>query len=215
MFGRTSGVRVPASLVRTLFVLCVAAIVSFIPATANAAECSGQFGDLVWYDVNGNGIQDDGEPGIEGVELSLYDLNDTLLQTTVTDANGLYFLYYYTVCGETYKIVLNEATIPAGLVPTIVEAGGDTAVDSNVNPWTGILPLPAPGENFTEDLTIDFGLVDEPEVCNGQIGDLVWYDLNGNGLQESGEPGIEGVELSLSDINDVLLLTTTTNADGN
>ncbi|MBI2423747.1 MAG: hypothetical protein HYV27_13030 [Candidatus Hydrogenedentes bacterium] len=178
-------------------------------------ECAGQFGDFVWYDVNGNGIQDSGEPGIEGVELSLYDLNDTLLQTTVTDANGAYYLYYYTVCGETYKIVLNEATIPDGLVLTIVEAGGDPAVDSNLNPWTGILPLPAPGENFTEDLTIDFGLVDEPEICYGQIGDFVWYDLNGNGLQESGEPGIEGVELSLYDVNDVLLGTTLTNAGGN
>ena len=28
-------------------------------------------GDKVWYDVNGNGIQDAGEPGIDGVIVNL------------------------------------------------------------------------------------------------------------------------------------------------
>ncbi|MBI2423746.1 MAG: hypothetical protein HYV27_13025 [Candidatus Hydrogenedentes bacterium] len=181
---------------------------------AKAAECAGQFGDFVWYDANGDGIQDPGEPGIAGVELSLYDAANNLLQTTVTDANGAYYLYYYTVCGENYKIVLNEATVPAGLVPTLVEAGVNTAVDSNQNPWMGILPLPAPGENFSEDLSIDFGLVDEPEACTGRFGNFVWYDANENGVQDGGEPGIAGVELSLFDSSNALLQTTVTDANG-
>src|SRR4030095_10071202 len=44
-----------------------------------------------------------------------------------------------------------------------------------------------PADN-TVDLTIDCGY-----VCNGQMGDFVWRDLNGNGLQDAIEPGINGV----------------------
>lgn len=58
----------------------------------------GSIGDRVWYDGgsgtsanDGNGIQDDGEPGIPGVRVNLYDsTGTTLLQTTLTDPNGSY-----------------------------------------------------------------------------------------------------------------------------
>jgi hypothetical protein len=33
--------------------------------------------------------------------------------------------------------------------------------------------------------------------CNASIGDLVWNDQNGNGLQDAGEPGIQGVTVKL------------------
>lgn len=199
---------------RGLTLATVVAALAFTAQTARAADCSGQFGDFVWYDLNGDGIQDPGEPGIEGVELSLYDADDNLLQTTTTGPNGAYYLYYFTICGETYKIVLNEDTIPDGLIPTIEMAGSDPEADSNANPVVAVLPLPPVGENFTEDLSIDFGFVDEPVVCEGQIGDFVWYDLNGNGLQESGEPGIADVEVLLYDVNNMLIGSTTTDENG-
>ncbi|MDH7485255.1 MAG: C25 family cysteine peptidase, partial [Anaerolineae bacterium] len=43
-------------------------------------------GDFVWWDINGNGQQDPGEPGIPGVDVVL---SDNLLVST-TDANGFY-----------------------------------------------------------------------------------------------------------------------------
>ena len=49
------------------------------------------------------------------------------------------------------------------------------------------------GEN---NPTIDFGYYQK-----GSIGDFVWNDLNGNGIQDSGEPGIQGVTLSLTGTN--------------
>ena len=45
----------------------------------------------------------------------------------------------------------------------------------------------------------------------GQIGDFVWVDTNRNGIQDSGEPGIAGVTVTLSGAASA---TTTTNATG-
>ena len=42
----------------------------------------------------------------------------------------------------------------------------------------------------------------------GTIGDQVWWDIDGNGVQDPGEPGIPGVELVLTD--GVVRITTST-----
>src|SRR5207244_420281 len=36
------------------------------------------------------------------------------------------------------------------------------------------------------NLNVDCGYV----PCNGQLGDFVWYDTDGNGCQNAGEPGL-------------------------
>src|SRR5205807_2270219 len=58
------------------------------------------------------------------------------------------------------------------------------------------------------DLTVDFGYY-KPLT----VGDLVWQDSNGNGIQDSGEPGIAGVTVKLYQ-GSTLLSTTTTGATG-
>ena len=50
-----------------------------------------------------------------------------------------------------------------------------------------------------------------------KLGDFVWEDLNENGIQDAGEPGLEGVSVTLSgsDVDgNAVLLTTSTNAVG-
>ena len=42
---------------------------------------------------------------------------------------------------------------------------------------------------------IDFGYVKQPESGNAIIGDTVWYDGNGDGIQQPGEPGIPGIQV--------------------
>jgi len=65
-------------------------------------------GDLVWSDVNRNGVQDACEPGVEGVVVNLYILIDRngdgvmeeeLYRTTTTDENGDY-LFAFLPPGE-------------------------------------------------------------------------------------------------------------------
>ena len=71
--------------------------------------------------------------------------------------------------------------------PTVVGAG-TPQTDSNGSPAAVTIPVNG------SDLTIDFGYY---TPCSGSIGDFVWHDQNNNGVQDSGEPGIAGVHVTL------------------
>lgn len=53
-----------------------------------------------------------------------------------------------------------------------------------------------------------------PVVCTGSIGDYVWNDQNGNGIQDASEPAIAGVTVTLKNAGGVVLATTVTDANG-
>ena len=84
-----------------------------------------------------------------------------------------------------------SATALAPYIPTIPGAGDDPAVDSSTGTATSVL-LPNDGDR---DPTLDFGFV-QPSVS---VGDYVWVDTDHDGVQDDGEPGIGGVELTLTD----------------
>jgi len=161
-------------------------------------------GDFVWDDLNGNGLQDAGEPGVEGVTVNLYDGDGNLVGTTPTDADGL---YTFTDLAPGDYVV--EFVLPGGFVFTAKDAGDD-ALDSDADTATGKTDTFTLAEG-EENLTLDAGLQQ-----TGSLGDFVWEDLDGNGLQDAGEPGVEGVTVNLLDPNDgfAVLATTTTDADG-
>src|SRR5947209_18345069 len=111
---------------------------------AGAAICSGKIGDFVWNDVNGNGIQDPNELGLNGVTVNLKDSTGKLIQTAVTGSgptgpgNGYY--QFQNVCPGTYTVQVDEATLPKGsdgkihFEATNPVQGNNPAVDSNSNP---------------------------------------------------------------------------------
>ena len=78
-------------------------LVSFILIISNARaqndanlSSAGQknnasIGDYVWYDLNSNGIQDAGEPGVPNVLVILYDSLLHTIASKYTDASGHYF----------------------------------------------------------------------------------------------------------------------------
>ena len=187
---------------------------------ANSATCSflvtvdiikSKVGNLVWHDQNGNGIQDGGEPGLGGVSVSLIGtsqcLGTAISSTTTTDANGVY-AFNDVVPGE-YHLVFGT---PAGAyVPTAAHEGSDDATDSDREAM-GITP------DFTI-LTADTILnIDAGFYIPAKIGNLVWDDTNGNGLQDGGEPGIAGVDVLLNGTagdGNIVSLATTTNGSGN
>ncbi|WP_429885934.1 SdrD B-like domain-containing protein, partial [Geoalkalibacter halelectricus] len=148
--------------------------------------CGGSIGDFVWNDLNQNGIQDAGEPGIAGVTVNLY-MGGELVQSQITDANGFYL--FTGLCAGDYEVLVDETTLPMGFVASPCEQGMDPALDSNCQPALVTLPT-----NASQDLTIDFGYY---LPCTGSIGDFVWNDLNQNGIQDAGEPGIAGVTVNL------------------
>ena len=74
---------------------------------------------------------------------------------------------------------------------TLQDQGSDDTLDSDASPLTGktgnyVLPT------NTNNPTVDAGLY-QP----ASIGDFVWNDLNANGVQDSGEPGIANVPVQL------------------
>ena len=152
-------------------------------------------GDFVWVDTNGNGIQDGGEPGIPGVTLTLTGTTDTGAIVTAhatTDGNGH---YSFSEPPGTYTVTVdstNAAGALAGYTATATNQG-TAATDSNVNPSS---TTPATLLSGSSDTTVDFGYYKPVK-----IGDFVWLDTNGNGIQEAGEPGIAGVILTLSGTN--------------
>jgi hypothetical protein len=175
---KNSLMRIPATIALCLLNFCVLA------PTANAAGTApGEIGDYVWKDLNQNGIQDPGEPGIPGVTVTLTE-SFGIPVTTTTDANGLY--HFRDLGPGNYTVTV---ATPSGLIasPTLVAA--DRAVDSNESGTIVTLQRGA-----YVNTTIDFGF-----YPTGSIGNFVWQDLDQNGIQDPGEPGIGGVTVELAD----------------
>ncbi|WP_170265680.1 IPTL-CTERM sorting domain-containing protein [Thiohalocapsa marina] len=170
-------------------------------------------GDRVWYDSNGDGIQDAGEPGLGGVSVSLLDADNSnaLVATRVSDADGS-----YEFAGLPAGNYVLQFDAPDGYVLSPQDAGSpnDDATDSDADPSTGLtasIPLTA-GQALTD---VDAGL-SLTSGDPGRIGDRVWYDggsgtpaNDGNGVQDAGEPGIPGVWVNLYDATGTTLLQTT------
>jgi len=165
----------------------------------------GGLGDTVWLDEDGDGVQDPGEPGVEGVTVKLTDCAGHVLTTQVTDANGFYF--FNNLVPGWYQIVMDNTTVPDGLWWTYQNIGADDETDSDVD-FNGVGPCVfITGGQY--DSTYDAGL-----LILAKLGDFVWHDLNGDGMQDAGEPGISGVVVKLHNAAGVVIRTTTTDANG-
>ena len=199
---------------------------TILNARVQPLKCGTAIGDFVWHDVNGNGIQDAGEPGIDGVTVKLLDSNGNVKATTTTGIGPMNQHGYYefseaafarkgqdtTVfvgfCAGTWQVQVDTTTLPAGFIPTLTNAPGSNAGnDSNPNPSTVVLAT-----DISKDFTHDFGF---RSGAIGHIGDFVWHDQDRDGVQDAGEPGIDGVTVSLRDGGtDALLATTVTGPNG-
>jgi len=118
-------------------------------------------GDHVWWDVNRDGLQSDGEPPVPGVTVTLYKADGTsVVATTVTDKDGFYS-FKDLAPGQDYVIGF---TRPDGTTFTTQTVGKDTTVDSNADITTGmaLVHTPKTGTNSAtapDDPSIDAGLV--------------------------------------------------------
>ena len=149
-------------------------------------------GDLLWIDQNGNGVQDDGESGLNGIVVELYNnegekVNETITGT-IDGADGRYLFvdmypteyYVQFILGDEYEV-------------TGSDLGGVDSKDSDINNSNGFgstsIFLLSPGE---EDLDIDGGV-----FLKSSIGNRVWHDRNLDGLQDDNEPGVRAVDVAL------------------
>ncbi|EJG1232060.1 carboxypeptidase regulatory-like domain-containing protein [Staphylococcus pseudintermedius] len=164
-------------------------------------------GDFVWRDEDHNGVQNDGEHGLEGVLVTLKTADGVVLNTTTSDANGH---YQFTNVQKGKYIV--EFTTPEGYEATSKHTTANTEKDSD-----GLI---ANIDVTQDDMSIDAGFFPlenwnpQPKDETYTIGDFVWRDEDHNGVQNDGEHGLEGVLVTLKTADGVVLNTTTSDANG-
>ncbi len=160
-------------------------------------------GDRVWDDLNANGVQDPGEPGIANATVRLLNSLGVQVSTTTTNASGVYT--FNNLVPGTYSV---EIPMPTGFdALTAKEAAGNIATDSNLN--TNFRSDPVTLVSGESNPTIDAGF-----YKLASLGNFIWNDLNANGIQDSGEQGIQGVTVNLLNDIGVQIDTTTTGANG-
>ena len=156
------------------------------PSASLTETPKGKVKGVMFEDTNGNGIQDEGKPGIKGVDVVITNSSGTS-QTLTTDSTGMSMV---AVLVGPIVIDIVETTLPPGSIQTagtdpttvIIPASG-TATDSN-----GFQPT-------------------------GKVKGVVFEDTNGNGVQDEGKPGIEGVDMVTTDSSGTMQ-TLTTNLTG-
>src|SRR5262249_23236279 len=130
-------------------------------------------GDFVWQDSKDRKSEEYGEPGIQGVTLTLTGTTGagvSVMDQATTDANGKYNFKEapgtYTVTVDASNFTGSGAMVGYTATPTL--QGSDRTVDSNVSP-SGTTPsaLASGGS----DTSLDFGYF-KPVT----IGDFVWKD---------------------------------------
>jgi hypothetical protein len=153
----------------------------------------GVIGDFVWNDTNENGIQDQGEAGIAGVTVELFDADtDVLVLSTATDANGIYI--FGNVPEGSYYL---QFTGPAGWEFTLVDQGSSDLADSDAF--------------FVDEIAVSGGesgasaLPFDADILTQEIGQTATFELLAGVADTSRDAGLTFVQVSPTTI-----VTTTT-----
>ena len=137
----------------------------------NGYQILGQVVGVVYMDQDGDGDYTPGTDTPLNVTLVITDSNGVI--QTVTTVNGAYTV---TVPTGNTQVDIVDSSLPAGVVLT----GGSS------DPTTVVVP----GGGIARD--------DTGYVILSSIGDRVWLDLNGDGVQEGNEPGMDGVVVTMT-----------------
>jgi len=164
--------------------LCQPQIITIAPPDCRNIS---SIGDFVWEDLNGDGQQSIGEPGIAGVQVNLFRFDGVYLATIFTDALGKFT--FENLYPDRYYL---EFVAPSGFASTFAGIENDQT-DSNVDNTNG----PGTTSAFYIGLGVDFESLDAGYYKCISIGDLVWYDINQNDVWDSNENGINELKVNL------------------
>ena len=174
-------------------------VLSFISLPVGGSSAGGNFLDAItiacpsricgfkFNDLNGNGVWDTTEPGLENWTINL---NGALTSTTTTDTEGRFCF-------------------------TDLPAGTYTIAEDNQAGWAQTTP-PSPGTytlsllaGQVEDSLVFGNMSEQPQL--GSLCGFKYNDLNGNGNWDSNEPRLPNWTINLSG---GATMTTTTNENG-
>lgn len=139
---------------------------------------------VVWEDLEPDGLRGETEPLLPEVTVELVNPGVGTVMQTVTDEAGKYSFEDIPPMECAVRFIL-----PEGYMFTEPVSGGSVA------------PLTDAHVAQTDMLTLQMGdhvqRMDAGVLRHTRIGDLVWLDINGNGLQDTDEPGITGIYVEL------------------
>lgn len=198
-------------------------IITFPFATATRTPTPVNIGNFVWDDLDRDGRQDVGEPGLSGVIVQLWNSSKTqIIDSTTTNGTGNYSLTAPTAGNYRVRVVL--PSILDSFSPKD-QASGDNQLDSDINPsgvdlgFTDVFNI---ASNVISNTTFDAGIIifrvptatRTPTPIN--LGNFVWDDLDRDGRQDAGEPGVAGVSVQLWNSGKTQMLDSAiTNGSGN
>ncbi len=193
----------------------------FLLATPTRTPTPINLGNFVWDDLDADGVQDAGEPGVAGVTVQLWNSTLTgLIDSELTNVSGLYTLVAPTPGDYRIRVLLNP-----GDQYTTKDQGGDDTRDSDINSsgtyysFTDIISI-AP--NVISITSLDAGIVvfktptptRTPTPIN--LGNFIWRDSDADGIQDAGELGVPYVTVQLWNSTKTQLIdTAVTNGTGN
>ncbi|WP_353437597.1 SdrD B-like domain-containing protein [Staphylococcus coagulans] len=161
-----------------------------------------KLGDKVWNDLNKDGIQDDNEPGIANVKVTLKNKEGQELKVTQTNEEGKY--EFTDLPNGEYQV---DFETPDDYVPTKPNTVDDTRDSDGPSNAIGVI-------KDKDNLTVDQGFYKKEET-KYHVGDKVWEDSNKDGIQQDTESGISGVKVTLKDKDGKVVETKTTDEKGN
>lgn len=152
-------------------------------------------------DLNDNGLQDEGELGMEDVTVRLYSQEAEVDLTAKVQADGSYF--FDGVMPGSYTLTYS---LPEHVELASVEDGGNTLAGKGRQVESQPFQVEAGVEN------------QQPLVGAVRLGSwegYLFHDINGNGVQDQGEERLAGLKLTLiPGRSDVDVLEATAGQDG-
>ncbi|KAA1257571.1 Serine-aspartate repeat-containing protein D precursor [Rubripirellula obstinata] len=154
----------------------------------------GSISDHVFYDINGDGLDNGSDPGIAGVTVNLVWFgddgiegnSDDVARTTTTNSSGDYA--FGALPAGSFRVTVAPGTLPNGITTPTFDLDGTGTGSAN----TVVTTLTdSTGGIIRSD--VDFGYTGSAE-----LGDLVYLDLNGDGDQDAGEMGLANVVVNMT-----------------
>ncbi len=169
---------------------------------SGSAPCKSVEG-TVFADLDGNGARSkQAEEGLPDVEVEVVDADGRQI-SAVTDESGR------------YRMDLDASSIVRVQFRGVSDQLMATPVGPDAHPWvtfvTGGPVCRVDSAGLYEGWFSEKGIRGTPVR---EIGDRVWRDDDGDGVQDPNEAGIAGVELELVDSDGVTIATTTTSDSG-
>ncbi|MCP3939412.1 MAG: hypothetical protein GY708_29035 [Actinomycetia bacterium] len=152
---------------------------------------AGQVGDTVWMDIDGDGAAapEVEDLLLEGVEVTVTwpgaNGGSDFVTTATSDANG--FWVVQALPEGTVTVDVDAGTLPGGVLGTLDPDGGMDNTASIV-----LVDDLGTGEDETLNYDVDFAWTGA-----GSIGDRVWYDTDGDGVQDGDELGIDAMTVEV------------------